>query len=84
MNKKLIEDFKYIISYVSPQIQNCLCKLNEDVILRIQEIRIRQSRPVVIVTDTGSHFLTSNGKISSIYSLNILNEMVVVYIIFIF
>ncbi len=70
MNKKFIEDFKYIISYVSPQIQNCLCKLNEDVILRIQEIRIRQSRPVVIVTDTGSQFLTSNGKISSIYSLN--------------
>lgn len=70
MNKNFIEEFKYIISYVSPQIQNYLNKLNEDVILQIQEIRIRQSRPVVIVTDTGSQFLTSNGKTSSIYSLN--------------
>jgi stage III sporulation protein AA len=70
MDKKIIEEFNYIISYVSPRIQNYISKLNEDIIMHIQEIRIRQNRPIVIVTDKSSAFLTTKGKTSCILSSN--------------
>ena len=60
MNKNLICEFNYIISYVSPRLQGYINKLNEDVIIQIQEIRIRCDRPIVIITDKGSSFLMMN------------------------
>ena len=47
-----------------------LKKLSEPMIENIQEIRLRSDRPVVIVTSTGSSFLTLSGKTSYIYSTN--------------
>ena len=35
---------------------------------RIREIRIRNRRPVTIITDRGTEFLTSSGRITQIYS----------------
>ena len=70
MDKILIDNLNYILSYVSPRIQDSIKKLNTETIKRIQEIRIRLERPVVIVTDSGCTFLTANGKTSSIISTN--------------
>lgn len=47
-----------------------LKKMSEPMIENIQEIRLRSERPVVIVTPTGSSFLTLSGKTSYIYSSN--------------
>ena len=35
---------------------------------RIREIRIRNRRPVTVITDKGTEFLTSSGRITQIYS----------------
>ena len=70
MDKKIICEFNYIISYISPRLQNYINKINEDIIIRIQEIRIRCDRPIVIITDKGSSFLMTNGNLSSLLSFN--------------
>lgn len=70
MDKSFQNDFNNIISYISPRIQMYLKKMSEPMIENIQEIRIRSERPVVIVTPTGSSFLTLSGKTSYIYSSN--------------
>lgn len=70
MDKSFLSDFNNIISYISPRIQMYLKKLSEPMIENIQEIRLRAERPVVIVTPTGSSFLTLSGKTSYIYSSN--------------
>ncbi len=70
MDKSLYEDFKYITSFISPRIQGYLRKLSEKSISEIQEIRLRANRPVVIVTSSGSSFLTDNSRLSYIMSVN--------------
>lgn len=70
MDKSFADNFDNIISYISPRIQMYLKKLSEPMIENIQEIRLRSDRPVVIVTSTGSSFLTLSGKTSYIYSTN--------------
>ena len=70
MDKTLFEDFNYVTSFISPRIQGYLRKLSEKNISEIQEIRLRVGRPVVIVTATGSSFLTDNTRLSYIMSAN--------------
>ena len=70
MDKSFADNFDNIISYISPRIQMYLKKMSEPMIENIQEIRLRSERPVVIVTPTGSSFLTLSGKTSYIYSTN--------------
>lgn len=70
MDKSFIDNFNNIISYISPRIQMYLKKMSEPIIENMQEIRLRSDRPVVIVTPTGSSFLTLSGKTSYIYSAN--------------
>lgn len=68
MDKSLFEDFTYITSFISPRIQGYLRKLSEKNISEIQEIRLRVGRPVVIVTVSGSSFLTDSSRLSFIVS----------------
>ncbi len=68
--ENLIKDFNYIVSFVSPRLQMYLLRLNEEIINDTQEIRIRAEQPVVIVSSSGSSFLTSSGKTSYILSSN--------------
>lgn len=70
MDKTLFENFNYITSFVSPRIQGYLRKLSEKNISEIQEVRLRVGRPVVIVTSSGSSFLTDNGRLSYIMSVS--------------
>ena len=70
MDKMLIDSLNYILSYVSPRIQESIKKLNIEILNEIQEIRIRLKRPVVIVTESGCSFLTVTGKTSCIISSN--------------
>lgn len=70
MDKAFFESFNNILSYISPRIQLYIKKMSEQMILNTQEIRLRSGRPVVIVTPTGSSFLTLSGKTSLVYSTN--------------
>lgn len=70
MDKKLLNDFNYIISFTTTRIQSYLKKLNYELIENIQEIRIRAERPIVIVLPSECCFLTVSGKLSSIFSNN--------------
>ncbi len=70
MDKNLMKNFAYIITFTSPRIQSYLKKISETIISNIQEIRLRINSPIVIVTENGSSFLTDNGKLSLIASVN--------------
>lgn len=70
MDKTLYENFSYIISFISPRIQGYLNKLDKKYINELQEIRLRTNRPVVIVTASGSSFLTDSGRLSYIMSVS--------------
>ena len=70
MDKTLLEDFRYITSFISPRVQGYLRKLSEKNISEIQEIRLRAGRPIVIVMASGSSFLTDNARLSYIMSAN--------------
>ncbi len=70
MDKSLTDNFEYITSFISLRIQGYLRKLSEKNINEIQEIRLRAGRPVVIVTATGSSFLTEASRLSYIMSAN--------------
>ncbi len=70
MDKDLMKNFTYIITFTSPRIQSYLKKISENIIDNIQEIRLRINSPIVIVTSNGSSFLTDNGKLSLIASAN--------------
>ena len=70
MSKDVIKEFNYIISFISPRIRSLLKDLNEQLIVELQEIRMRANRPVVLVTRSGSSFLTKNSKSTLILSGN--------------
>lgn len=70
MDKVLKENYEYSISFISPRIRAILTNISESLISDIQEIRLRAERPVVIVTKSGSSFLTSNSKTTYIFSDN--------------
>ncbi len=70
MDKMFNDNLNYVLSYVSPRIREAIKKVNIETIIHIQEIRIRLKRPVVLVTDSGSSFLTISGKTSCILSSN--------------
>lgn len=72
MDRTLRKTFDYILSFISPRIRLALQNLNDTAISDIQEIRIRSKRPVVIVTASGSSFLTENSKLTYILSGNCL------------
>lgn len=60
--------FEQAINVISTRIRLILYQLPENTIKTIQEIRLRTNKPVVIVTDTGSSFLTEKGKLTRLFS----------------
>ncbi len=68
MDKVLQSDYNYILSYLPARIQCFLKNLNPDIIEKIQEIRLRANRPIVIVIGGFSYFLTHTSFLSEIYS----------------
>lgn len=70
MDKVFLNSFKYTVSFISPRIKKIIEELNETTIENIQEIRLRKNKPVVIVVNGESSFLTSNSKTTYIVSNN--------------
>lgn len=70
MDKGFKSSFLYTISFISPRIKKVLEELNENTIENIQEIRLRKGKPVVIVINGESSFLTYNSKTTYIVSNN--------------
>ena len=70
MDKVFHNSFKYTVSFISPRIKKIIEELNETTIENIQEIRLRKNKPVVIVVNGESSFLTSNSKTTYIVSNN--------------
>ena len=65
LNNKEIND---ILFYLPLRIKDAVYKLNDTNKYSVKEIRLRADKPVVIVTERGSSFLTGNGKLSYIIS----------------
>lgn len=57
-----------ILFYLPLRIKDAVYKLNDAQRRSIKEIRLRADKPVVIVTERGSAFVTNNGKVSYIIS----------------
>ncbi len=68
MDKTLKDNYLYVISHIATRIRVILQGMPDSVIENMQEIRMRSNRPVVIVTPSGSSFLTGNSKTSFILS----------------
>ena len=65
LNNKGIND---ILFYLPLRIKDAVYKLSDTNKCSVKEIRLRADKPVVIVTERGSSFLTGNGKLSYIIS----------------
>lgn len=70
MDKTFMNSFNYTVSFISPRIKKIIEELNEATIENIQEIRLRKNKPVVIVSNGESSFLTTNSKTTYIVSNN--------------
>lgn len=70
MDKEFTDSYLYTLSFVSPRIREYLKNISDKNLESIQEIRLRKGKPIVIVTQNGSSFLTSNSKLSYIFSTN--------------
>lgn len=70
MDKSFLTSFNYTVSFISPRIRKIIQELNEATIENIQEIRLRKNKPVVIVINGDSTFLTNNSKTTYIVSNN--------------
>lgn len=68
MDKEFLENYQYIISFISPRIREYLAKISDNNKQSIQEIRLRKGRPIVIVNSNGSCFLNNNSKLTYINS----------------
>ena len=62
--------FEQAINVISTRIKLFLLQIPDSQTENIQEIRLRTNKPVIIVTDKGSFFLTEKGKITKIFSDN--------------
>ena len=62
--------FEQAINIISTRIKLVLLQIPEAQSDTIQEIRLRNEKPVVIVNNSGSCFLTDKGKLTGIYSEN--------------
>lgn len=70
MDKVVLDNFKYSVSFISPRIRILLENLGEHIIDDIQEIRLRRNKPVTLVTKSGCCFLTNNSRTTYILSAN--------------
>ncbi len=68
MDKTFHENFNYILSYLPSKISESLKELPENIVESVQEIRIRENRPVIIITNSECLLLKSNGKLSNLLS----------------
>lgn len=60
--------FDQVLSVISTRIKLILYQLNEKQITDLREIRLRVNRPLVLVTNSGSCFLTDKGKETKLFS----------------
>ncbi len=70
MDKSTMDDFNYIISFTTYRIQSYLRKIDVKNINKIQEIRIRADRPIIIVCLSNCYFLNKDGRFTTIHSSN--------------
>lgn len=68
MNTVQLNSFNNVLTLLPLNIKNYIFTLPEQTKLSIKEIRLRAEKPIVIVTEKGSSFLTANSKTTYIYS----------------
>ncbi|MCR4563764.1 MAG: stage III sporulation protein AA [Clostridiales bacterium] len=68
MPSKSRNRFEQAVNVVSTRIKLILLQIPESQTDTIQEIRMRINKPLIIVNERGSHFLTDRGKLSKIHS----------------
>lgn len=62
--------YEQAINIISTRIKLILLQISDEQSENIQEIRLRSNKPVVIVNEKGSSFLTEKGKLTKIFSNN--------------
>lgn len=63
-----IKRFDTAAGSLSKRLSEMFLSMDNDDKSRIREIRIRNRRPVTVITDKGTEFLTASGRITQIYS----------------
>ena len=63
-----IKRFDTAVINLSKRLSEMFLAMDNEDKNRIREIRIRNRRPVTVITDKGTEFLTSSGRITQIYS----------------
>ena len=70
MDNNLMKNFNYIVSYLTPRLQNIISKMDKSLVYHVQEIRLRAERPIIIVLKNNCYFINQYGKLNSLYSLS--------------
>ena len=63
-----IKRFDAAVMSLSKRLSDLFLAMDKSEKDRIREIRIRNRRPIVVITDKGAEFLTSTGRLTQIYS----------------
>lgn len=71
LNNKGIND---ILFYLPLRIKDAVYKLSDTNKYSVKEIRLRADKPVVIVTERGSSFLTGNGSCHILFPTHLLKS----------
>lgn len=65
MNNSSADGFNSAINSVEPQLKRVLKRISEGEKNSIYEIRLRSEKPVVLITDKGTRFLTADGVLQN-------------------
>ncbi len=63
-----IKRFDLAVSYLVPELRAAFTALDERDKKRIREIRLRNRKPVVVITDTGTEFILPSGRLTCVYT----------------
>lgn len=72
MEYEFNKDFDYVISLITPNISTYINNISTNMKDKIQEIRLRADKPIVIIINNESYFLKNNSKLTMIYDDNCL------------
>ncbi len=63
-----IKRFDLAVNSLSKRLSDMFSAMSDEDKSRIREIRIRNRRPVTVITDKGAEFLLSSGRLTQVYS----------------
>lgn len=72
MNISKKESVKGIVKYLNTRLADIIDGFTDEQLERLCEIRIREEQPVILIFTTANYFITGGGRLTQIYSGNVI------------